>query len=440
MKRIISIFLSTIIIISCFSLSTSAYGKGKYYNGMKLTGINRLMYDAITSMAHEVSLGNRNSTKFSVSLKDLGLDGRYYGTDLGLPSFKTVDQITSNDAAIKEALINIVNYSPSVVAKTAMRDFPLDFFWADSAYRYSYSDRSYTYNLDIQKNEYYLCLKSPFEFLFEVAPPFAGNSDSPCYVFDTTKAIYAKNATTKALEIVDEAKNKTDYEKLEYYMQQIISLTDYNLSAARDPSYYDQTNPYELLWVFDDDPSTTVVCEGYAKAFQYLCDLTNFKSDEIWCYSATGSFQSSGSPGEHMWNIVHMDDGNNYLVDITNCDEGGSSVDPSLFMAPYSKGNVDDGYTFKNKSVDSYHYVYDNSAKQVFTTNELTICSTKYVSLAYDVNQDKAVDLKDVLAMRKYVCGLIVSNFNESIADLNNDKYIDMKDILFLRKYLASIH
>lgn len=30
----------------------------------------------------------------------------------------------------------------------------------------------------------------------------------------------------------------------------------------------------ELIWVFDGDSSTNVVCEGYAKAFQYLCDLS----------------------------------------------------------------------------------------------------------------------------------------------------------------------
>ena len=61
-----------------------------------------------------------------------------------------------------------------------------------------------------------------------------------------------------------------------------------------------------------------MVCEGYSKAFKYLCDLTWTGSDsEVACYLPTGTMDG----GDHMWNIVSIG-GVNYLTDITNCDSG----------------------------------------------------------------------------------------------------------------------
>ena len=54
-----------------------------------------------------------------------------------------------------------------------------------------------------------------------------------------------------------------------------------------------------------------------------------------------------------------------------------------------------------------------------------------------DVNGDKAINMKDVLFMRKYIAGQSVSNFNEISADVNCDERINMKDVLLMRKYIA---
>ena len=56
-------------------------------------------------------------------------------------------------------------------------------------------------------------------------------------------------------------------------------------SAGGGASYGD---PWQLVYVFDGDPSTNVVCEGYAKAFQYLCDLTRFDGD-VTCRTVSGT-------------------------------------------------------------------------------------------------------------------------------------------------------
>ena len=55
-----------------------------------------------------------------------------------------------------------------------------------------------------------------------------------------------------------------------------------------------------------------------------------------------------------------------------------------------------------------------------------------------DANNDGAVNMKDVLLMRKYLAGLDVE-YNAENADCNGDGEVNMKDVLMLRKYLANI-
>lgn len=54
-----------------------------------------------------------------------------------------------------------------------------------------------------------------------------------------------------------------------------------------------------------------------------------------------------------------------------------------------------------------------------------------------DANDDTAIDMKDVLAIRKYVANLVIASFNADAADCNGDTTVDMKDILLLRQYVA---
>ena len=55
-----------------------------------------------------------------------------------------------------------------------------------------------------------------------------------------------------------------------------------------------------------------------------------------------------------------------------------------------------------------------------------------------DVNGDNAINMKDVLLLRKYLAG-IIKEIDENLADCNRDGNVNMKDVLLLRKYLAGI-
>ena len=64
--------------------------------------------------------------------------------------------------------------------------------------------------------------------------------------------------------------------------------------------------------------------------------------------------------------------------------------------------------------------------------------STPAASLLGDANNDDAVNMKDVLIVRKFLAGLDVT-VDMANSDVNEDTFVNMKDVLMLRKFLANI-
>lgn len=130
---------------------------------------------------------------------------------------------------------------------------------------------------------------------------------------DSNKNNDRTTALAKAAEIVANASG-SDFQKVRYFNKAICNLTTYDFPALED-GIYDDT--YQMINAFNGKP---VVCEGYAKAFKYLCD-----ESDIGCLIVEGHIDSGTGAGNHMWNYVELD-GKWYLVDVTNNDGSNESM------------------------------------------------------------------------------------------------------------------
>ena len=350
-------------------------------NSSKLTGAAAAVYSALYSSVSAIADGEATCTEFYYPMSIAGMDGQYRASDLGLDSFYDASGNILSDDINAAIAAKWGAYDGSVIAQAILRDCPYEFYWAEHIYSYNLATRAWILGADDQG--YYLEFTSQFHFKFFVGEYYAaadslyeatinGEVKQVSITADTEKTGLASRVRDNAMEIVNAAIDMTDSEKLTYYLNQVVSLTDYNYDAASSSYDGDAVNPWQIIWVFDKDSSTKVVCEGYAKAFQYLCDLTMFDDYNIWCYSVSGTMTTPNVSGPHMWNIVQMGDGKNYLVDVTNCDKGGSSVDATLFLASAVSGNVSDGYSF-TKNSSTWKYTYSEQTTKLYTEDELKI-------------------------------------------------------------------
>ena len=175
------------------------------------------------------------------------------------------------------------------------------------------------------------------------------------YHVNPEKTGAARKAVENARQIADSYEGKTDYEKLKGFLDTICDLVSYDWESLEADIYGD---PWQLVYVFDGDPNTNVVCEGYAKAYQYLCDLAG-----IPCYLITGdvTVDDVGPGVGHMWNNVILE-GKTYLVDPTNCDSGNVGMPDQLFLRGAVR-NADgsyDIYTFVNSWEYKVHYAVED--------------------------------------------------------------------------------
>lgn len=242
---------------------------------------------------------------------------------------------------------------------------------------------------------------------------------------DTAKTGAAKTAAATAAQVVAENQGKGTYGKLVAYREFITDAVEYNKAASKPDYPYGYGDPWQLIYVFDGDDTTNVVCEGYSKAFKYLCDLTWTGSDpEVACYLPTGTMDGGTGAGDHMWNIVSIG-GANYLTDITNCDSGTTGAPDQLFLCG-AEGSVDASYAAVTTS-GTVTYVYDKETLALYD-KELVLSATKYSPLTFDLNQ--------LIALARYAAGITTDK--SAAIDVNNDGIISAADLTAMAQSLAS--
>jgi len=368
-----------------FGISSSA-SKGmlkarRITQGSKLTGPNAAAYHLLAGYIADVAAGRRPETEFSLPIESLGIEDKYYlAEDLGVETL-----FQENGRAVPEAvakMYELAGFQIGKVMDALAADFPYELYWYDKTTGYSSSYYAYG---SYSTGEQFICIPTPFEVSMSVSADYSAGGALRTFLADTEKTGRASAAVDYAQQIVAEYADLEDYEKLDSYRQRICDEVSYNddIVSQTDLVYGD---PWQLVYVFDQDDTTNVVCEGYSKAFQYLCDQSAFKGDVV-CNSMSGHMDGGTGAGSHMWNVVTIG-GSNYVCDITNVDDNSvGHRGNKLFLAGTSVDADAYGYTFTWESETEgniiYHgatvfYQYDDETIAQYSEEERVIASENF--------------------------------------------------------------
>ncbi len=337
-------------------LQTKAYGDVSVYSPIGNTDLldenEKKLYDAAVAGARKVANGEQASTAFTV-------DCVYTYADTDVYDQETFD-------AFCKSVTNDINFT--ILNKILLTDYPYIFYWYDKTGGMGASLSYIPY------------IPSELEFTIKITLNFTPASvykGTEEYTVDTNKTLAAKAAGENAAEIaktiaVEQAENT--YGMLHAFKEKICEMVSYDEAAAdAENGFQTDINPWQLINVFDDNTETNVVCEGYSKAFMYLCQLAGF--DE--CYLVSGV-----TNGNHMWNHVVVD-GKSYLVDVTNCDEGTIGSPDNLFMKGMTKV-AENSYKRTIDENNSITYTYD--VDTVIPENVRALSNTCYTCVDADSN------------------------------------------------------
>ena len=317
--------------------------------GSRLTGPDREIYEYLKTEIIQVAQGNRTSTEFRIpNLNSLS----WTREELGIGG-SSRDNVL---AKLKEKFIQTVHVEQIYNCLSA--DLPYELFWKNNRYSVGQSFSQDGNRVSVRD----------LIFRIEAAPAYRGNG---AFSVSPGKVAAAQQAAKNAQAIVAKYQDQSDWDKLASYREEICRLVSYNTGAAGSGTDYG--DPWQLIYVFDGNPDTNVVCEGYSKAFKYLCDLSQFDGDVV-CRIATGAMGA----GPHMWNVVQMGDGKNYLADVTNCDSEAIGAENKLFLAG-AEGSADGRTWTVSKDGLRAVYTYTAEEKDMFTDGWLVLSSSDFV-------------------------------------------------------------
>ena len=320
------------------------------------------VYNEVKPMVKQVADGTRGSTIFEIPgtwtkpKSAWGITGEVI----------SADALTAEASAAIEAAFNL-----DALMQRMLSEMPYELYWFDKtegigmSYGVSLSGEILTV-----KN-----LKLSMYISQAYAKINEGGATYDPLTADTAKTSAAKRAAENATQVVAANTAKSDHEKLKAYLDYIKAAVSYNNEAANNNAtpYGD---PWQIIYVFDNNPSTNVVCEGYAKAFKHLCDLSSFSESDLFCSLVTGTMTVGTKVGPHMWNIVTVG-GRNYLLDVTNCDADTVGAPDKLFLCGAAENVSSQKYTATAGS-QSIVYEYDAKTLSDYASSDLKLEEMPY--------------------------------------------------------------
>lgn len=387
----------------------------------------QILYDGMKAELSSVANGEETSAVLTVDVnasftkEDLGLTGSFFnGGTL------TAETQAAIDSIFHEVYICL------------LADCPMELYWHDKT-----GGVKTSYRCSILGDTFVL---KTVTYQFCVAKDYSATGTTGTFVTDSSKTSMAVTAIANAKNIVQKHEGKSDLEKLTAYKNEICNLVEYDFAAVESSPSVEGINPWQMVSVFDGNPGTNVVCEGYSKAFQYLCDLTDFKSRNIECHTVNGTMSGGTGAGRHMWNVVTMDDGKNYLVDVTNCDGTAIGAPDKLFMA-YTDiaDNAHQSYTFRILNTNVV-FTYAEDMCDMFCDGYLTLASTAYVegesvdAQLGDLDGDETITVIDLQLLFEHIQQIKPLDASVlSAADVNDDGTVNIIDQQMLFEHVQGI-
>lgn len=320
------------------------------------------VYNEVKPMVKQVADGTRDSTIFKIPGTWAKTKSEWGITGAGISE----GTLTAEASAAIEAAFNL-----DALMQRMLSEMPYELYWFDKtkgigmSYGVSLSGEILTVNN----------LKLSMYISQAYAKINEGGATYDPLTANTAKTSAAKRAAENATQVVAANTAKSDHEKLKAYLDYIKAAVSYNNEAANNNAtpYGD---PWQIIYVFDNDPSTNVVCEGYAKAFKHLCDLSSFSESDLFCSLVTGTMTVGTSAGPHMWNIVTIGS-RNYLVDVTNCDADTVGAPDKLFLCGAAENVPSIKYTATAGS-RSIVYEYDADTLSDYASSDLKLEEMPY--------------------------------------------------------------
>ena len=174
--------------------------------------------------------------------------------------------------------------------------------------------------------------------------------------------------------------NASTYEKYRYLAQELSERADYDYSMSL-PAI---AAPYGIV-------TGKMICQGYAEAYQYLCQRAG-----LWCHTVSGASEGMS----HAWNLIWLD-GGTYHVDVTWADEQGEPGCPEWMCY----------FMLTQDEILSDHIILDG-----IEATGSSLFPPKEQEVEYHINEEDAINLvKRVMDERKESASVFVFTGSEII-------------------------
>ncbi len=372
--------------------------------GRDLTGSERKVYDGLSELAAQVADGKQASAVLELTLGDLEELTEFSLADLDVTAFKEGEVFTAETQKALEAGFSV---DMNKVMTALLADEPYALYWYDEGHADA-ATVTYSFTGTVSEDGDVLTLDDTSRISVSLMVSAAYSASGEAGTTDVNKtetAKVSKAVKDRANAIVSDAgkldpapyEYLPDHKRMEYYMTRIHALAEYDDTAA-DPGALQLTN------VLGSDDETKTTSRGLARAFKYLCDLTEFRSGWTAVSTVTGTVTYDGKTEDHTWNLVQMDDGKVYLADTALCDTdevGENKVAEELtypgglFMVGTADGSPEAGYVFVPNGKNVI-YRYDETTKNLYEDDELKVAAAGVYAVPDKPQEEPGVQVTGV--------------------------------------------